>query len=132
MIKRPAVLISVLLLLSPPALAAPQAWSCRIERVIVDSRTTFPDARERASNSSRLRFEADTEKGTGCLRTAEGECAVSYTGAIEGGGVLRLAATDAGGVLDLVNIWTSSGRWVRLKGPTQWMGQPGDCEKAPG
>jgi hypothetical protein len=130
MIKLPTALIFAVLLLPPPALAAPQAWSCRIERIIVDSQTTFPDARERASNSSRLRFEADTETGTGCLRTAEGGCAVSYTGAIEGGGVLRLAATDAAGVLDLVNIWTASGRWVRLKGATQWMGQPGDCEKA--
>lgn len=118
MIPRAAALTLTALLLAPAALAAPQAWSCRVERLIVDSRTTFPDARDRASASSRLRFEADTEAGTGCLRERDGRCAVSYTGAIEGGGVLRLAATDAAGVLDLVNIWTSSGRWVRLKGTT--------------
>jgi hypothetical protein len=115
-----------------PALAAPQTWTCRIERVIVDSKTSFPNAKARSSSSGQFRFEADTETGTGCLRSVEagGGCLVAYTGAIEGGGVVRLAATDASGTLDLVNIWTSSGRFVRLKGGTQWMGQPGDCVKS--
>jgi hypothetical protein len=112
--------------------AAPVVWDCRIERVIENGRTTLLDDEARATPAGRFVFSADAAASSGCLLDPAGGCARAFTSAVAGGGVLRLAVTDPDGALDLVNIFTSTGRFIRIHGQTQWMGQQGDCTRRKG
>ncbi|MBI1360974.1 MAG: hypothetical protein GC155_11910 [Alphaproteobacteria bacterium] len=122
-------------LLQAPAFAEPAkpaVWECTIERKIESGKTTMYDAKMRADRSLRFTFVADTAGNRGCLLDAakKDDCAEMFTGAAETGGMLRLDVMDEHNVLDLVNIFPSSGRFMRIHGDTQWMGKPGDCVPA--
>jgi hypothetical protein len=121
-------------MLAPSALAQlrhapPVVWECKVERRIENGKTTMYDEKMRASASERLVFVAETSDNRGCLLdpAKKDGCGVMFTGAEESGGMLRLDRMDEHHTLDLVNIFPSSGRFIRIHGGTQWMGKPGDC-----
>jgi hypothetical protein len=120
--------------LSPSALAQlkktpPAVWECKIERRIDSGKTTMYDEKMRANAAERLVFVAETVGNRGCLLdpAKKDNCGVMFTGASEGGGMLRLDRMDENQRLDLVNIFPLSGRFIRIHGDTQWMGKEGDC-----
>ncbi|MEP7210352.1 MAG: hypothetical protein ABI740_05900 [Alphaproteobacteria bacterium] len=123
--------------LAPLALAQlkktpPIVWECKVERRIDAGKTTMYDEKMRASATERLVFVAETGSNRGCLLdpAKKDNCGVMFTGASEGGGMLRLDRMDENQHLDLVNIFPSSGRFIRIHGDTQWVGKPGDCVAA--
>jgi hypothetical protein len=115
--------------LAAPPKPSPSVWECKVERRIENGKTTMYDDKMRASPAERLIFVAETAGNRGCLLepAPKGSCGVMFTGAAESGGMLRLDRMDEHNTLDLVNIFPSSGRFIRIHGQTQWMGKPGDC-----
>jgi hypothetical protein len=107
----------------------PAVWECKVERRIDGGKTTMYDEKMRADRAERQVFVAETSVNRGCLLNPakEDDCGVIFTGASESGGMLRLDRMDEHHMLDLVNIFPSSGRFIRIHGDTQWMGKPGDC-----
>ncbi len=112
--------------------AKPAVWECTVERRIEAGKTTMYDAKMRADHSLRFVFVADTAGDRGCMLAAakKDDCGEMFTGAAETGGMLRLDMVDENKVLDLVNIFPSTGEFIRIHGNTQWMGKPGDCVPA--
>jgi hypothetical protein len=110
----------------------PAVWECKIERRIDGGKTIMYDEKMRANLAERLVFVAETGGNRGCLLdpAKKDNCGVMFTGATEAGGMLRLDRMDENQTLDLVNIFPSSGRFIRIHGDTQWVGKPGDCVAA--
>jgi hypothetical protein len=117
----------LLTLCAAPAFAETQVWECKIEQRIEHSRSTAYTEAQRAQPNLRLDFAVDPAANKGCLLTPGADtCATAFNGAGEQNGVLRLDARHDN-TLDLVNIFPSTGRFIRIHGDVQWTGKAGDC-----